>query len=113
MENQDQEINFEQIQSLEEEFIDHLKELLELVPEDYRGQFTENLIFHTVNYGSRDYYQALGILEEAKTSYSKSYKEIISEEHVCEDCNQEQESLQLQQGGFFKSHFNVDSKDIN
>lgn len=110
-----QEIDFEQIQILKEELFDKITEVIRLVPEDYQAQFSEDIIFHTVNYGSRDYYQALGILEEAKNTYVSVSKQVQAEEAeecICDDCREK-----LRNGEdivpFFQSSYKVDSKDIN
>lgn len=56
-------------------------DFLEKVDEDRRAVVTEMLICETVNIGSSNYYQAVGIFEEAKCRFQKISQSQFIDDH--------------------------------
>ena len=54
----------------------------EQIPEDLKSDCAEHFIVEIVNWGSRNYYEALGILQEAMNSFREISKNVAEEEAI-------------------------------
>ncbi len=52
------------------------------IPEELKADSAEHLILEIVNWGSRNYYEALGILQEAMNSFREISQNVAEEEAV-------------------------------
>lgn len=60
--------------------IDKVGGFFERIPEELKADAAEHFVIEIVNWGSRNHYQALGILEEAKNNYRELSLEVMEDE---------------------------------
>jgi len=77
-------------EEIEEEF-EKIKNFFELIPNKLKVASAELLISEIVNWGSKNYYEVLGIFEEAKLAYRENSLEIICEDEEDEEEEKEEE----------------------
>jgi hypothetical protein len=64
----------------EEALIDFIGDTLKLVPNETRAMVTDHLVYNAINWGSYNYYEALGILKSVKSDYIKISEQVAAEE---------------------------------